>query len=74
MCVYNRMFNDFVYGNYTRLNTILSLLKKIVISLSIIYIYLNAVDMVFYRFQGLKLFLHVDIETKTNTLLHILRF
>lgn len=74
MCVYNRMFNDFVYGNYTRLNTILSLLKKIVISLSIIYIYLNAVDMVFYRFQGLKLFLHVDIETKTNTPLHILRF
>lgn len=49
MCVYNRMFNDFVYGNYTRLNTILSFFF-FVISLSI---YLNAVDMLFYRFKGL---------------------
>lgn len=48
MCVYDRMFNDFVYGNYTRLNTILSFFFGISLS-----IYLNAVDMVFYRFKGL---------------------
>lgn len=36
VCVYNRMFNDFVYGNYTSMNTLLSYLP--------LCVYLNAVD------------------------------